>query len=181
MLLAEPFSLYKLLAITLALLAVWLLLVVPSTGDPSGRRESRSSLIRVAVATISVGFGNVIYKFGLRAGATPASLIVAQALVVVTLSTSLVWVKHRHLWPPAITLRYAPTAAVVLALAFAFMVEGLSLGDASVIVPVAQMGFGVTALIGILFLHEPFTPRKSAGLIAALAALATFAYGQPRM
>jgi len=39
----------------------------------------------------------------------------------------------------------------------------------------------VTALIGFLVLREPFTARKGAGLVAALAALATFAYGEALM
>ena len=74
-------------------------------------------------------------------------------------------------------LRYAPRAAVVLAFAFAFMVEGMARAQASVAVPIAQMGFVVTALLGFLFLREPFTARKGAGLAAALAALASLAYG----
>jgi multidrug transporter EmrE-like cation transporter len=45
------------------------------------------------------------------------------------------------------------------------------------VVPIAQMGFVVTALLGFLFLREPFTARKGAGLVAALAALASLAYG----
>ena len=43
--------------------------------------------------------------------------------------------------------------------------------------PVAQMGFVITALFGALFLGEPFTARKGAGLAAALAALASLASG----
>jgi multidrug transporter EmrE-like cation transporter len=39
------------------------------------------------------------------------------------------------------------------------------------------MGFVVTALLGFIFLRESFTARKGAGLLAALAALASLAYG----
>jgi len=46
-----------------------------------------------------------------------------------------------------------------------------------VVVPIAQMGFVVTALLGFFFLREPFTARKGAGLAAALAALASLARG----
>jgi hypothetical protein len=102
---------------------------------------SRSSLVRVLVATVSVGAGNFIYTLGLRAGAPPASLIVAQAAVAVTLATAFVGVVDRRIRPSGAALRYAPRAAVVLALAFAFMVEGMARADASVVVPIAQMGF----------------------------------------
>jgi len=133
--------------------------------------------VRVLVATASIGIGNVIYKYGLRAGATPASLIVAQAVVVVTLSTALVGSVDRRIRASGPVLRYAPAAALVLAIGFACMVESLARGDASVVVPIAQMGFGVTALLGFIFLREKFTARKGAGLIAALAALASLANG----
>jgi len=177
LLLGEPLTSYKVAGIALALAAVWLLLGAPAPEDAARRRESRSSLVRVLVATVSVGAGNFIYTFGLRAGATPASLIVAQAAVVVTLATVFAGAVDRRIRPSRAALSYAPRAAVVLALAFAFMVEGMERAEASVVVPIAQMGFVVTALLGFLFLREPFTARKGAGLAAALAALASLAYG----
>jgi drug/metabolite transporter (DMT)-like permease len=175
LLLGEPLTGRKLAGITLALAAVWLLLGGPA-GDAGLRHaQSRSSLVRVLIATAAVGSGNLIYKYGLRAGATPASLVVAQAAVVVTLATAFVYRIDGRIRPSAATLRYAPQAALVLAFAFVFTLESLARGEASVVVPVAQMGFVVTALLGFVFLREPFTPRKGAGLLAALAALASLA------
>ena len=177
LLLGEPLTPYKVAGIALALAAVWLLLGAPAPGDAGRRRETRSSLVRVLVATVSVGVGNFIYTLGLRAGATPASLIVVQAAVVVTLATVFVGLADRRIRPAGAALRFAPRAALVLAIAFALMVEGMARAQASVVVPIAQMGFVVTALLGFLFLREPFTARKGVGLAAALAALASLAYG----
>ena len=179
LLFGESLDLYKLVAIGFALVAVWFLMVTPRRGDEPVARAARIPLLRVTIATISVGIGNVIYKFGLQAGATPASLIIAQAAVVVTLSMAMTVVKDRRIRPSIITLRFASAAGVMLACAFVFLLEGLARGDASVVVPIAQMGFGVTALVGFLFLGEPITLRKGFGLLAALASLATFAYGLP--
>jgi drug/metabolite transporter (DMT)-like permease len=177
LLLGEPLTRYKVAGIALALVAVWLLLGAPSVEDTAGRRESRSSLVRVLVATVSVGAGNFLYTLGLRAGARPGSLLVAQAAVVVTLATVFVGAVDRRIQPSGAAWRYAPRAAVVLALAFAFMVEGMARAEASVVVPIVQMGFVVTAVLGFLFLREPFTARKGAGLAAALAALSSLAHG----
>jgi drug/metabolite transporter (DMT)-like permease len=177
LLLGESLTAYKIAGVVLALVAVWLLLAAPAADDAAGQRESRSALVRVLVATAAVGIGNAIYKYGLRTGATPAGLIVAQAAVVVTLGTGFVAVVDRGIRPSGAALRYAPVAGVTLAIAFALMVESLARGDASVMVPVAQMGIGVTALAGFLVLREPFTVRKGAGLVAALAALASLAMG----
>jgi drug/metabolite transporter (DMT)-like permease len=174
--LGEPLNAYKIAGIALALVAVWLLLAAPVAVD-AGRHESRSSLARVLVATAAVGIGNFIYKFGLHAGATPASLIVAQATVVVSCSTALTGIIDRRIHPSRAVLRNAPTAGVAIALAFCMMVESLSRGDASVMVPVAQMGFVATSLFGFLFLREPYSLRKGAGLLVALAALTSLAHG----
>jgi uncharacterized membrane protein len=173
-LLGEPLTPYKAGGIALALLAAWLLLGGPVRGQA---HETRSSLVRVLLATVSVGIGNFIYTLGLRAGATPGSLIVTQAAVVVTLATGFVGVVDRRIQPAGAALRYAPMAAIVLALAFAFMVEAMARGEASVAVPIAQMGFVVTALLGFVFLREAFTARKAIGIVAALAALASLAHG----
>ena len=177
LLLGEPLTRHKIAGIALALTAAWLLLGAPAAGDAAKRRESRSSLLRMLIATAAVGIGNFIYTYGLRAGATPASLIVAQGVVVVTLATAFVATVDRRIQPSRAALRYAPMAAIVLASAFVFLVESLARGEASVVVPIAQMGFGVTALLGFLFLREPFTARKGAGLVVALAAMASLAYG----
>jgi uncharacterized membrane protein len=181
LLFGEPLDSYKLAALAFAVAAVWLLVAAPVHRDSLRTGATRRSLIRVMIATTAVGIGNVFYKFGLQAGATPASLIVAQAVVVVTLSTALTIVKDGRIRPSIVTLRFASAAAVALALAFAFLIEGLAQGDASVVVPIAQMGFGVTALVGFVFLREPLSFRKGLGLLAALVSLASFVYGLPTL
>ena len=172
-LLGEPLTAWKVGGMALALAAAWLLL----GGKLEKRRESAASLLRVGVATLAVGIGNFIYTLGLRAGATPASLILTQAAVVVSLATLLVALTDGRVRPSGPVIVHAPRASLVLALAFVFMVEAMQRGQASVAVPIAQMGFVVTALLGFAFLGEPFTARKGAGIVAALAALASLAQG----
>jgi uncharacterized membrane protein len=175
--LGESLTWAKALGILLALIATWLLLAVPGASAAGRREETLQSLVRVVIATVAVGIGNLIYKIGLRAGATPASLVVAQACVVVPISTLFVALIDRRPRLSVAVLRYAPAAAIVLAVAFALMVGSLTQGEASSLIPIAQMGFVVTALFGFLFMREAFTARKGAGLLAALGALASFAFG----
>ena len=175
-LLGEPLTAYKATGIALALAAAWLLLGGKAQGEERPR-ESVASLVRVLIATVAVGTGNFIYTLGLRAGATPASIIITQAAVVVSLSTLFVRLVDGAIRPAGAVLRHAPRASVVLALAFAFMVEAMARGQASIAVPIAQMGFVVTATLGFAFLGEPFTARKGVGIATALAALASLAHG----
>jgi uncharacterized membrane protein len=55
------------------------------------------------------------------------------------------------------------------------MLRSVAGGQASVLVPIAQMGFIVAALLGIFVLRERVTLRKVIGLTLALAALAVLA------
>ncbi len=172
-LLHEPLTATKVVGIGLALIAAWLLL-----GGGSGsatRKTVASSLVRVLVATVSVGIANLLYKYGLRAGATPAALLVVQAATVVMISTSLATYIDGRVRPVRRVWPFSITAALLLSCAFVLLLEGLARGEASVLVPIAQMGFVVTAAVGFVFLREPFTPRRGVGLIAALAALASLA------
>jgi uncharacterized membrane protein len=54
---------------------------------------------------------------------------------------------------------------------FLLMLTALQRGPASVLVPIAQMGFVVTAFVGFAVFREPMTTRKALGLAAALGAL----------
>jgi drug/metabolite transporter (DMT)-like permease len=177
LLLAEPVTVWKAAGIALALVAVWLLLAAPAAQVDAARRSTRESLLRVLVATAAVGVANFLYKLGVLAGATPASLVVTQACVAVPLASAFAAALDGGVRPARVALRHAPLAALALALAFAFLVESLQRGEASVVVPIAQMGFVVTALAGFVLLGERFTARKGVGLLAALAALASLAHG----
>ena len=169
--LGEPLTASKLAGIALALVASWLLL----GGPRAGQLESRESLARVCVAMLAVGIGNFLYGLGLRGGATPGSLMVAQAGVVCPLATLFAAALDRRIAPARAALRTAPLAAVALALASVCMVESMARGEASIAVPIAQMGFVVTAVLGFVFLREAFTWRKAGGIVAAVAALAFLA------
>ena len=175
LILREPVTAAKIAGLALALLAVWLLLASPGAGSRRADPESQASLLRVLIATTAVGVASFTYKLGLLAGAVPISLVVTQGAVAVTLSTAFAARLDGGIRPSRAALRHAPIAAVLLVVAFIFLAKGLQGGEASVIVPIAQMGFVVTALLGFLLLREPFTLRKGAGLLAALAALASLA------
>ena len=56
-----------------------------------------------------------------------------------------------------------------------FLLRGLANGRPTVLVPIAQMGFIIAALLGIFLLRERVTIRKVAGLFLALATLVVLA------
>lgn len=171
--LGEPLTLAMPIALILALAATWLLL----GGERDKRAElNRGSLIAVLIATLSLGAANFFHAVGVRHGSTPETALSAQAVVFVTLATIFVRVTDGAIAPPRAMWKHAAAAAAVLMGAFLLMLYGLTLGPASVLVPITQMGFVVTAALGIALLGEPVTMRKTAGLVTAVGALAALAF-----
>jgi uncharacterized membrane protein len=173
--LGEPVRRAMPIALVLALAAIWLLL----GGNAHGKQPEidRRALGAVLVATLATGVANFCHTMGLRHGALPETLLAAQATVFIVLATVFVRIVDGRVAPPATIWKHTAAAAAVLTVAFLFMLHGVALGPASVLVPIAQMGFVVTAALGMLVLREPTTARKAAGLAAALGALAALALG----
>jgi drug/metabolite transporter (DMT)-like permease len=168
--LAEPITAAKLTGLALALGAIWLLL-----GGGGTVPLSRAFLIQVGVATVALGAAIFFHKMGVYHGATPETGVAAQATVFCFLATLITLVNDRGYRLPRRTWNHSVPAALVLLCAFLLLLHALAVGPASVLVPIAQMGFIVTATLGIVVLGEPVTARKLAGLTAAFAALATLA------
>jgi uncharacterized membrane protein len=174
-LLGEPLTLAKIAGLALALLATWLLLGAGTDAAPTAKEPRRRSLLQVGIATLAFGTATFFHTVGLRHGAVPETLAVTQAALFVPLATAVVYLTDRKLPPPLVTFKYGIVAAIGLFGATIFLLRGVALGQASVLVPIAQMGFIVAALLGIFILRERVTIRKAIGLVAALAALAVLA------
>jgi uncharacterized membrane protein len=172
LLLGETLTATKAIALACALLAVWLLLA-----EPGAKRDrlDRGALARVLIATIAMAFTNFFYKVGLQHGALPETMVSAQAWVFCSLATFLQWLPQRRLNLTSGAWRYSAIAALALGAAFILLLHGLERGPASVLVPVAQMSFVFTALVGAAVFHERLDTRKAFGLAVAVGALALFA------
>jgi drug/metabolite transporter (DMT)-like permease len=173
--LGEPLTPSKIAGLALALLATWLLLGGGASTDQAPASARHRSLVLVAVATLAFGTSNFFHTMGLRHGAPPETLAVAQAALFMPLATVVVYVVDRKLRSPPVTFKYSAPAAIVLLGATISLLRSVAEGQASVLVPIAQMGFVVAALLGIFILRERVTIRKLVGLATAVAALAALA------
>jgi drug/metabolite transporter (DMT)-like permease len=171
LLLGETLTWAKAAALVCALLAVWLLLAEP--GAKRGQANI-TSLVRVLIAMAAMALTNLFYKVGLQHGALPETMVSTQAWVFMSLATILRLLQRRLRITPG-AWRYSSLAALALAGAFLALMHGLAVGPASVLVPVAQMSFVFTALIGAALFHESLNWRKRGGPVVAVAALALFA------
>jgi len=174
LILGEPLTAYRLAGLALALAAVWLLLgaeagAVPATG------AVRRSLAQAVIAMAAMGVANFLYKVGALSGGSPATFISGQAATFLPLATAFAWRVDGGLRTTRAAWIHAGAAAALFLLALILLFESLARGEATVLVPISQMGFVVTAAFGLAFLGEPFTLRKGTGLAFAVAALACLA------
>jgi uncharacterized membrane protein len=139
---------------------------------------SYGSLTRVLLATAAAGVGNLLYKIGLLAGSSPETLLATQAWVFCSLATLFVWFSDGRIRPPAAGFRYGALVGVMLLLGFIALLNGLAVGPASVLIPIAQLGFVFTAVLGRLLFAETLSWRKRCGLVVAAAAMVTLAFSQ---
>jgi len=174
LMLGEPLTAFKLAGLGLALAAVWLLLGAEAGAFPAAG-AARLALLQAVIAMAAMGVANFIYKVGALTGGSPASFITGQAAAFLPLATVFAWRADRGLRTTRAAWVHAGTAAALFLVALVLLFESLERGEASVLVPITQMGFVVTAAFGIAFLREPFTLRKGAGLTFAVAALVCLA------
>src|ERR1700749_4760241 len=173
LLLGETVTLAKAVALAFALIAVWLLLA--EAGAERGK-TSLASLSQVLLATVCMALTNLFYKIGLEHGASPEAMVAAQAWMFCSLATLSAFIRD-GVRVSSRGWSYGALAALALFGAFVLLLHGLALGPASVLVPVAQMSFVITALAGIALLGERIDPRKILGLGIAAVALVLFAVG----
>jgi drug/metabolite transporter (DMT)-like permease len=174
-LLGEPLTASKIAGLALSLLAAWLLLGAGDNAEGTPNEAGRCSLVQVVIATLAFGTSNFFHTVGLRYGAVPETLAVAQAALFMPIATVVVYCADRTPRAPPVTFIYGAAAAIMLLGATIFLLRGVADGQASVLVPIAQMGFIIAALLGIFILRERVTIRKVVGLVSALAALAVLA------
>jgi drug/metabolite transporter (DMT)-like permease len=164
----------KLIGLGFALIAV-----VALAGESSGQTRTATSigsLTRVLLATVAAGIGNLLYKIGLLAGSPPETLLSTQAWVFCSLATAFVWFTDGRVKPPRAGFRYGAMVGVTLLGGFIALLHGLAVGPASVLIPVAQLGFVFTAVLGRVLFAEPLSWRKRGGLAIAAAAMITLAF-----
>jgi uncharacterized membrane protein len=167
-LLGERLSSAKVFGLCLATAAVWLLL---AGGGRAAIEMPREGVVRLLAATVALGVAFFLFKLALREGATPATVLICQITMLSSLSVLCAIVIDRGFTVSRAALRYGVPFGVSQAIGFAALIEALSVGEASVLVPIAQLSFVLTALVGLAAMNETVTLRKTVGLLAAVGAV----------
>src|SRR5262249_39959769 len=149
-LLGESLTPPKYIGLALAVIAVWLLLGAGPNSNSLRSGAQWRPLIQAAAAALAFGAANFFHTIGVRHRAVPETLAVAQAASFMPLATAATYFAGHTFKPPPAAYRYGAAAAAVLLGATLFLLHGLAGGQATVLVPITQMGFLIAALLGIL-------------------------------
>lgn len=164
----EPLTILKVAGLLAAVLAVWLLLAQGA----AGRAEiSREAFIRIIIAAVLGSAPFFFFKLGLVKGGTVAAVMVSQAITVSAIATFAVFAIERKVNAPKVALQHGIVFGLIQAFGFGILMYGMVRGEASILVPIAQLSFLVSAAVGMVAWKEQVTARKLAGIAAAVAAV----------
>ena len=171
-LLGESLTTLKALGLAIAVLAAWLLLAGAGAGPGGAKAElTREGLARLAIATASIGVAIFCFKYGIHKGGTPASVLLAQSIGLALAATIGALANDRRLAGAITALPYGLALGLFQTMALGALGIGFVSGEVSILFPIAQLSFVVTAVVGIAFLGERLSTRKVLGLACAVAAV----------
>ena len=112
-------------------------------------------------------------KLAERSGAASTHMVLAVTTTIVPIFSIAVVALRGELTPLLLELERPPllwaiAGGIALTIAVNALFHALSLGPANVVVPIYGMFIVGGSLLGVLFLGEPMTWNKIAGLIAAV-------------
>lgn len=179
LLLGESISPAGFAGIFCALLAV--IGFMPRRQEGGGHQAVLAGIgITVVAALLRAGMG-LSYRYGFMHGADSSWVVVINA--VFWIGGGILYRISRENGTPAATdpavrrrernklLGYGVLSGVLVAAIVITMAAGLACGNASVVLPIAQMSFILTGILGVILLKEKLGPRRIAAVLAGAAAI----------
>ncbi|HEX4342674.1 MAG TPA: EamA family transporter [Verrucomicrobiae bacterium] len=135
------------------------------------------------IGMVGYSFTTLFVKLATRGGHFSSFLVLAMACIIVLTSAvcivlfrgDLQNISLKDLAGSSAWFTYA--TGLALAIAVISLFRALSLGPASTVVPIYGMFIVGGAILGFLFLHEPVTGRKVAGIGLAVVSIFLLAKG----
>jgi uncharacterized membrane protein len=161
----EPVTSFKLLGIGAALIGVLAL---------SDLRLNKSSvktgIIRwIIVAALLRALMGIAYKYGLSMGGNALEVLAINAIMWVVAGLAYtVYIEKKALIISRECIGYGFSSGVLACGITLFLMLALQTGQASVVLPIAQLSFLITGIIGVAMLSEVLNVRKVLGFTMGL-------------
>jgi transporter family protein len=129
------------------------------------------------IGMVGYSLTTLLVKLATRGGHFSSFLVLAIACVITLVTTVTLTLVRGDLQPLiakdflSSSAWYAYATGITLTVAVVSLFRALSLGPASLVVPIYGMFIVGGSILGILFLHEPLTARKLLGIVLAAASI----------
>jgi transporter family protein len=129
------------------------------------------------IGMVGYSFTTLLVKFATRSGQFSSFLVLAIACVITMITVVSITLVRGDLQQisakdfTSSSAWYAYATGIALTVAVMSLFRALSLGPASIVVPIYGMFIVGGAVLGILFLHEPLTARKVVGIGLAVISI----------
>lgn len=160
--------------IALAILAI--LAFLPGSGSKDKKSDSKSKLylplIVVIIASVFRAGLGLSCKYALLQGASENGMNLVIEIVWVITGITYYLLRERRIYKPDLQLvKYSCASGVLISGIIFFMILALKYGEASIVLPIAQMSFLLTFVFSMIFLKEKLTLFKAAALLCGVGAL----------
>jgi len=172
--LGEALGGIKLLGVGLGIVAVGLLY----RPDPTAMSEENRGrflpffLMAVAASLLRAGYG-VITRGGIVHQADPQTMLLLCALSWIVGGAFYARLREGRLRLTKKKVGYALVSGVLVFLVVDFLMLAVKYGEASIVIPIANMSFVMAMLLSVVLRFEPFSLRKGIAMVVACLAIAT--------
>ena len=120
--------------------------------------------------------GLTLFIISVKTGDVSVNAPIFRLNFVITCAGAMILLGESKKWKPnRATRMYSPWIAILQLIWASLTLTALSFGEASIIYPIVQLRFVVTAVLGIILLHENLTKGKAIGIVLALGAVGALA------
>ena len=163
----EDISLWKIIGILCALVSV--LAFTPASEHRCNIKNRYSGFFLVIVASLLRAGMGLSYKYGLSQGADKYYLLAINGGIwIIGGLTYLIIKERKSLDTLKKPFTYGIISGILVCGIVFFMATALQYGDVSIVLPIMQLSFIVTSIIGVLVLKESFNMKKTIGLCSGV-------------
>lgn len=164
----------KLLGVGLGIVAVGLLYRPDSTTVDSQKNDHFLPffLMAVVASMFRAGYG-VITRGGILDQADPQTMLLFCALCWVVGGALYARLREGRFRLTKKKVGYSLVSGVLVFLVVAFLMLAVKYGEASIVIPIANMSFVMAMILSVVLRFEPFSFRKAAAMVVACLAIAT--------
>jgi len=163
----EDLTLWKVFGIGLGLTAILLIGNNTNTARDPSRRAFILGIIALVAASLLRAASGVLYKVANTRGIPRPEVMTICGICWLIGGLAYMVLTSERLATPVRTLKFSfLSGLLVCGIAF-FLLLATSVGDVSVVVPIAQLSFVSTMILGIAFHKESFNRRRAIAMIAA--------------